>query len=46
MYLLRYTATNTDGYYLVHAKTLKAAIKKLEKELFYLSNLTIINYTI
>jgi hypothetical protein len=45
-YLLKYTSLNSDGYKLVFAKTEKEAIKKLEKELFYLSQLFITSETI
>lgn len=46
-FLLKYTALNTEGEYrLVYAKTEKQAIKKLKKQLFYLSQLYIVSCTV
>jgi hypothetical protein len=46
MFLLKYTAINSKGYYLVYAKTEEEAIEKLKKHLFMLSILHIESATI
>jgi len=46
MFLLKYTALNTEGYMLVYAESEELAIEKLEKHLFYLSQLNITNATL
>jgi len=46
MFLLKYTALNSEGYYLVSAKTEDEAIEKLKDHLFMLSQLHIVSATI
>jgi hypothetical protein len=46
IFLLKYTATNSEGYYMVYEKDIDKAIEKLENHLFFLSNLHIENCTI
>lgn len=46
MFLLKYTALNSEGYYLVYASTEEEATEKLKKHLFMLSQLFIQSVTI
>lgn len=46
MFLLKYTALNTEGYMLVYAPTLEVAIEKLKDHYFYLSQLNITSATL
>jgi hypothetical protein len=46
MFLLKYTSTNMQGYYLVYAKTIEEAKLKLEEHLFFIDGLHIENATI
>jgi len=46
MFLLKYTALNSEGYYLVYAKTEEEAIEKLKEHLLMFSQLHIQSATI
>jgi len=46
MFLLYYTSKNSEGYYLVYAKSEEEAIEKLKNKLFYMDQLYIENFTI
>lgn len=46
MYLLQYTAKNTSGYMLVHARNFESAEQLLREKFFYLTDLVILNATL
>lgn len=46
MFLLKYTSSNSEGYYLVYATCEEAAIEKLKDHLYFLWDITVFNYTL
>lgn len=45
MFLLKYTAKNTEGYMLVYAKTFEQAEEKFKKRFWFYDNLHIVDCT-